>query len=41
MLGTRVVQLQEEVVNLKTLLLAHMDCPVAQRQGLVDRRVVY
>jgi ATF/CREB family transcription factor len=26
--------LREEVVNLKTLLLAHKDCPVTQQQGL-------
>ena len=26
--------LREEIINLKTLLLAHKDCPVSQRQGL-------
>ncbi|KAJ5135185.1 uncharacterized protein N7515_004463 [Penicillium bovifimosum] len=33
-LTTTVTQLREEIVNLKTLLLAHKDCPVAQAQGL-------
>lgn len=27
-------QLREEIVNLKTLLLAHKDCPVSHQQGL-------
>lgn len=27
-------QMREEVVNLKTLLLAHKDCPVTQSQGM-------
>lgn len=30
----QITQLREEVVNLKTLLLAHKDCPVTQQQGL-------
>ena len=30
----QISQLREEVVNLKTLLLAHKDCPVTQQQGL-------
>lgn len=30
----QITQLREEVVNLKTLLLAHKDCPVTQAQGL-------
>ncbi|CRK34818.1 hypothetical protein BN1723_020123, partial [Verticillium longisporum] len=33
-LSTQITQLREEVVNLKTLLLAHKDCPVTQQQGL-------
>ncbi|KAL4939042.1 Aft1 HRA domain-containing protein, partial [Aspergillus oleicola] len=34
-LTTTVTQLREEIVNLKTLLLAHKDCPVSQAQGLI------
>ena len=33
-LSAQVSQLREEIVNLKTLLLAHKDCPVSQAQGL-------
>ncbi len=33
-LTTQISQLREEVVNLKTLLLAHKDCPVSQQQGI-------
>ena len=33
-LSSQVTQLREEIVNLKTLLLAHKDCPVSQAQGL-------
>jgi len=33
-LTSTVTQLREEIVNLKTLLLAHKDCPVSQAQGL-------
>ncbi|KAF2185971.1 hypothetical protein K469DRAFT_152349 [Zopfia rhizophila CBS 207.26] len=33
-LSATVTQLREEIVNLKTLLLAHKDCPVSQTQGL-------
>ncbi|KAK1836264.1 transcription factor atf1 [Podospora conica] len=33
-LTTQITQLREEVVNLKTLLLAHKDCPVTQSQGM-------
>lgn len=33
-LSGQISQLREEVVNLKTLLLAHKDCPVTQQQGL-------
>lgn len=33
-LSSQISQLREEVVNLKTLLLAHKDCPVTQSQGL-------
>lgn len=31
-LTAQIAQLREEVVNLKTLLLAHKDCPVTQQQ---------
>ncbi|KAL9105746.1 MAG: hypothetical protein Q9227_009134 [Pyrenula ochraceoflavens] len=33
-LTAQVQQLREEIVNLKTLLLAHKDCPVSQQQGI-------
>ncbi|KAI1116234.1 Aft1 HRA domain-containing protein [Nemania sp. NC0429] len=33
-LSAQISALREEVVNLKTLLLAHKDCPVTQQQGL-------
>ncbi|KAK5019123.1 Transcription factor [Cryomyces antarcticus] len=33
-LSATVTQLREEVVNLKTLLMAHKDCPVSQSQGI-------
>ncbi|KAF2197220.1 hypothetical protein GQ43DRAFT_451836 [Delitschia confertaspora ATCC 74209] len=33
-LSATVTGLREEIVNLKTLLLAHKDCPVSQAQGL-------
>lgn len=33
-LTQQISQLREEVVNLKTLLLAHKDCPITQQQGL-------
>lgn len=33
-LTAQISQLREEVVNLKTLLLAHKDCPVTQQQGM-------
>lgn len=33
-LSSQVQGLREEIVNLKTLLLAHKDCPVASSQGL-------
>ncbi|GAW18569.1 hypothetical protein EKO27_g4795 [Xylaria grammica] len=33
-LTSQISALREEVVNLKTLLLAHKDCPVTQQQGL-------
>jgi ATF/CREB family transcription factor len=33
-LSAQVTQLREEIVNLKTLLLAHKDCPVSQAQGI-------
>lgn len=35
-LSAQVTQLREEVVNLKTLLIAHKDCPVSQAQGLTN-----
>lgn len=31
----QIAALREEVVNLKTLLLAHKDCPVTQQQGML------
>jgi len=31
-LNVQISALREEVVNLKTMLLAHKDCPVAQQQ---------
>ena len=33
-LTTQCGQLREEIINLKTLLLAHKDCPVSHQQGL-------
>lgn len=33
-LSAQVTQLREEIVNLKTILLAHKDCPVSQAQGI-------
>lgn len=33
-LSAQLTSLRDEVVNLKTLLLAHKDCPVTQQQGL-------
>ncbi|KAF9891103.1 hypothetical protein FE257_005039 [Aspergillus nanangensis] len=33
-LTATVTQLREEIVNLKTLLLAHKDCPVSHAQGI-------
>lgn len=33
-LTQQISALRDEVVNLKTLLLAHKDCPVTQQQGL-------
>jgi len=33
-LTAQITQLREEVVNLKTLLLAHKDCPITQQQGI-------
>lgn len=33
-LQQQIAALREEVVNLKTLLLAHKDCPVTQSQGM-------
>lgn len=33
-LSSQINQLREEIVNLKTLLLAHKDCPITQQQGM-------
>lgn len=33
-LAATVTQLREEIVGLKTLLLAHKDCQVSQAQGI-------
>ena len=33
-LNSQLSALRDEVVNLKTLLLAHKDCPVSQQQGI-------
>lgn len=33
-LSSQITQLREEVVHLKTLLLAHKDCPITQQQGM-------
>lgn len=33
-LSQTVTQLREEIVNLKSLLIAHRDCPVSAAQGL-------
>ncbi|RDL37606.1 uncharacterized protein BP5553_05039 [Venustampulla echinocandica] len=33
-LSQQISQLREEIVNLKTILIAHKDCPVSQQQGL-------
>ncbi|KAG9228620.1 putative transcription factor atf1 [Amylocarpus encephaloides] len=33
-LSQQISQLREEIVNLKTILMAHKDCPVSQQQGL-------
>ena len=38
-LSAQVTQLREEIVNLKTLLLAHKDCPVSQAQGMAGMSV--
>ncbi|KAI9756769.1 MAG: hypothetical protein M1815_002941 [Lichina confinis] len=38
-LSAQVAQLREEIVNLKTLLLAHKDCPVSQAQGMAGMSV--
>lgn len=32
--------LREEIINLKTLLLAHKDCPVSHSQGLAGNNMV-
>jgi ATF/CREB family transcription factor len=33
-LNSQINALRDEVVNLKTMLLAHKDCPISQQQGL-------
>jgi ATF/CREB family transcription factor len=33
-LSQQISALREEIVNLKTVLMAHKDCPVSQQQGL-------
>jgi len=33
-LSQTVTQLREELVNLKTIMLAHKDCPVSVQQGI-------
>ncbi|KAK8210871.1 putative bZIP transcription factor [Phyllosticta capitalensis] len=33
-LSAQITQMREEIVNLKTMLLAHKDCPVSQAQGI-------
>lgn len=33
-LSQQISQLREEVVNLKTILMAHKDCPVSASQGI-------
>jgi ATF/CREB family transcription factor len=35
-LNAQLTSMRDELVNLKTLLLAHKDCPVSQQQGLTD-----
>lgn len=39
-LSATITQLREEIVNLKTLLMAHKDCPVAQTQGINSMAVM-
>jgi ATF/CREB family transcription factor len=34
LLNNQISALRDEIVNLKTLLLAHKDCPISQQQGL-------
>ena len=33
-LSATVAQLREEILNLKTILISHKDCPIAQNQGV-------
>ena len=35
-LSATVSQLREEILNLKTILIAHKDCPIAQSQGVTN-----
>lgn len=38
-LSAQVTQLREEILNLKTILIAHKDCPIAQQQQLSGQYV--
>jgi ATF/CREB family transcription factor len=38
-LNAQINSLRDEVVNLKSLLLAHKDCPVSQQQGLAGMQM--
>jgi len=39
MLSSELGQLREQVTNLKTLLAAHKDCPVAQQNGATPEAI--
>jgi len=38
-LSAQVAQLREEILNLKTILIAHKDCPIAQQQAAVGQYI--
>ena len=38
-LSAQVTQLREEILNLKTILIAHKDCPIAQQQAAVSQYI--
>jgi len=38
-LSAQVSQLREEILNLKTILIAHKDCPIAQQQAQVGQYI--